>query len=100
MKVMSRKEPVKWGLEKVCTSHGNTPREIEPCGSLLRVEKDDLRFYDGSSGYFERDDAVTFRCPVCGNITDLDPSEWPTDARSLTKFNTMWRDTGIDNPTW
>ena len=85
-------EKVTWTKEVTCTGAGNSG---PGCGSKLEVERADLRFYHGS-GYMERHEAVTFRCPCCGQLTDLPRNDWPVNPRNLAPFSAHWRDTGVD----
>lgn len=83
-----------WRLEVECTANGNSSSVM--CGALLELDENDVRFYNGNSGYFARDNQVTFRCPCCGGITDLKHDEWPESVYRLRPFTTKWRDTGED----
>lgn len=98
MRVVVRKEPKSVGYLKtvICTGQGNKARrDYEACGSTLEVELDDLRFYDGTSGYFQRDSAVCFKCPVCNHITDLELKDWPRTRANLQTFSTAWADSNV-----
>jgi Zn finger protein HypA/HybF involved in hydrogenase expression len=57
-----------WNFESICTGSGNN---TWGCGAKLLVEESDLYFtysshYDGSNEAY-----VTFRCPECGQQTDV-----------------------------
>jgi hypothetical protein len=62
-----------WGIEKACTGSGRNCG----CNAILLIEEDDLFFtysshYDGGTETY-----ITFRCPECGEETDIDRSEVP-----------------------
>lgn len=69
MKVLKKGRPQKgWTKEYTCTGRGNGNGG---CGAKLLVEEGDLvrtghHSYDGSSEYY-----VTFYCPECGVMTDV-----------------------------
>ncbi len=86
MKVL--REGKSWILEHECTGWGNGGHG---CGALLGIERSDLRYYIGG-GYMDRDPAVTFRCPCCGETTDLGTNDWPRNASDLKKWTEAWRD--------
>lgn len=75
-------------LEHECTGYGNGGKG---CGALLGISREDLRYYSGG-GYFERDPAVVFKCPCCGQTTDLGLNDWPHGASSLKRWTEAWRD--------
>lgn len=81
MKVIKKGRPQRgWAKEHKCTGAGNGGGG---CGALLLVEKDDLlrtgsHHYDGSDDYY-----VSFVCPGCGVMTDID--DYPGDIWSLKK---------------
>ena len=85
----------KWSINVTCTGNGNDC--TSGCHAELRVNRDDLRFYDGNSGYFQRDDAVLFKCPCCNGITDMARQDWPTKPHDLVKFSTAWRNEHVSN---
>lgn len=86
MKVL--REGKSWILEHDCTGYGNGNKG---CGALLGIERIDLRYFAGG-GYIERDPAVVFRCPCCGQTTDLGLNDWPRQASDLVKWTEAWRD--------
>lgn len=82
-----------WKKEYTCTGKGNGGIG---CGSKLEVEYNDLRYYKGSeSPWNSSGAAVCFRCPVCGNLNDLDIGDWPSSAMSpissMKKYSDDWR---------
>lgn len=91
MEVLERKYPT---MDVPCTGKGNGGKG---CGSLLRVSRDDLRFWEGSDtgSWGDSDPAVGFKCPVCGVVTDLDQNDWPSNHKRLTPFTTQWRDAAV-----
>lgn len=71
-----------WSLKETCTGKGNGKGG---CGSLLKVEEQDLFFtysssYDGSSERY-----ITFQCPVCKKYTDLNESKVPSQIQKTLK---------------
>lgn len=73
MKVLKKgRKQTGWAKEYFCTGYGN---KEGGCGAYLLVESDDLfqsiRFSYGDDypEYF-----VTFRCPECGVLTDIEDS--------------------------
>ena len=86
MKVL--REGKSWILEHDCTGLGNGGHG---CGALLGIERSDLRYFAGG-GYMDPDPAVTFRCPCCGETTDLGRNDWPRNAGNLVKWTEAWRD--------
>jgi predicted RNA-binding Zn-ribbon protein involved in translation (DUF1610 family) len=80
MKVIEKGRPQKgWAREFWCTGAGNGDGG---CGALLLVELGDL-FQTTSCHMGEVDYFVTFKCPDCGVLTDIDRS--PFCAASLPK---------------
>lgn len=77
-------------LEHECSGYGNGEKG---CGALLGIERSDLRYFSGGGyGYKELDPAVVFRCPCCGQTTDLGLNDWPHGASDLVKWTSAWRD--------
>lgn len=77
MKVLKPGKPL-WPKQKTCTGEGNNGGG---CGAVLLVEVADLfrtgrHPYDGSHEYY-----VSFECPECGRLTDID--DCPVPIRSL-----------------
>jgi hypothetical protein len=84
----------KWSLQHRCTGWGNGGRG---CDALLEIEFDDLRYFPGTGGEITwgyRDPAVTFKCPCCGELTDLGMVDWPANYRTLKQYHSSseWRD--------
>ena len=86
MRVLREGRP--WIIEHECSGRGNGN---QGCGALLGLERADLRYYDGG-GYMEQYPAVSFRCPCCGECTDLGADHWPRNATDLVKWSSDWRD--------
>lgn len=76
-------------LEHECTGFGNAP--YKGCGALLGINREDLRYFKGG-GYMERNPAVTFKCPCCGQTTDLGLNDWPRNYTNLTPWSSEWAD--------
>ena len=71
-----------WHLKEKCTGKGNGDGG---CGSLLKIEEQDLFItmnycYDGSSDRY-----ITFQCPVCKWYTDLSDSKVPYQIQKTLK---------------
>ena len=81
MKLIKQGRPQRgWAKEYQCTGRGNGGGG---CGAVLLVEEDDLlrtgsHHYDGSDDYY-----VSFVCPECGVMTDVD--DYPGDIWRLKK---------------
>jgi len=76
MKVLVKGRPQKgWSVEAVCTGEGNGKGG---CGAKLLVEEDDV-FKTQASVMGEVTWYITFRCPECQVLTDLDDSDRRTD---------------------
>lgn len=91
MKVLKPGRPQKeWAKEYKCTGAGN---KDGGCGAKLLVEKSDL-FYTYAS-YMGRDEAwfVTFECPQCKVLTDVDAPFAPT---SLPHYQDWKENSGKD----
>lgn len=91
MKVLEQKQ---WTVTVTCTGRGNNQ---QGCGSILEVEKEDIRFYKGKSGdpaidgtFFYAEPEAVIRCPVCGTLTDLTKEQRPVDFRDCTPFTVKW----------
>lgn len=59
------------------------------CGSLLKVEEQDLFLtysssYDGSSDRY-----ITFECPICSKYTDLNNSKVPHQIQKTLKHKSI-----------
>lgn len=85
----------KWTATVECTGKGNN---ASGCGSTLKIEKDDIRYYGGKSGdpsidgtFFYAPEAAVIRCPVCGVLTDLDGHQRPADFTKLKPFTSAWK---------
>ena len=68
MKVLEKCEMPKWNIEKKCTGSGNGNLG---CGSKLLIDEDDIfrtcrEHYWGETDYY-----YTFKCPICGENTDI-----------------------------
>jgi len=69
MRVLERGRPQKgWECEYQCSGHGNGGGG---CGAKLLVEKDDL-FVTESHARNVTAHYLTFQCPECGVLTDID----------------------------
>jgi hypothetical protein len=80
----------KWAIQHRCTGWGNGDRG---CDALLEVEYEDLRFYAGQEFPWRTSDpAVSFKCPCCGQITDLGMNDWPKGYKELPAFTSEWRE--------
>lgn len=91
MKVIKAGRPQQgWARELTCTGKGN---DGGGCGALLLVEIGDV-FETQSQCRDETDYYVTFRCPECKVLTDIDnpPSAVQAAAKKQAR---MWRE-----PTW
>lgn len=90
MKIIERSEKPGWCRQFKCTGSGNGG---QGCKSLLEVEQDDLRYFEGVPGdtWGSRDPAVSFKCPVCQEVTDIPERYWPYkyDER-LKRYTTNW----------
>lgn len=85
MKVLEPgKTKEKWSIQHRCTSWGHSG---DGCNALLELEFEDLQYFSGSShnGHFWgcREPSVSFRCPCCGEMTDLGLNDWPTNYKQL-----------------
>lgn len=91
MKIINQTQPFGWVKEMTCTGHGNGNKG---CGSVLEVNRDDLRFFKGVSGdsWGSSDPAVMFKCMVCGDVTDVKSSDWPRAHQKLTPWSKDWQD--------
>jgi hypothetical protein len=96
MRVLEQKV---WSVQVTCTGHGNN---TSGCGSLLEVEKEDIRYYAGKSGnpsvdgtFFYQPEAAVIRCPSCSALTDLSEEQRPADWRSCTEFTGAWKRSGL-----
>jgi hypothetical protein len=77
-----------WNLKTKCTGNGNRDKG---CNSILLVEYDDLRYFEGQEYPWRiQPAAVCFKCPVCNAVTDLEKTEWPTDVRNITAWAFDW----------
>jgi hypothetical protein len=92
MKILEQKS---WTLEVKCTGAGNN---TAGCGSVLEIDKSDIRYYPGKSGdpatdgtFFYAPEAAVIRCPVCGALTDLDKDQRPADFKQCTPFTGAWK---------
>ena len=87
-------EQSKWTAAIECTGKGNG---ASGCGSKLKIDKTDIRYYKGKSGdpsvdgtFFYAPEAAVIRCPVCGVLTDLDENQRPEDFKKLKPFTSAW----------
>jgi hypothetical protein len=92
MKVIEEK---KWSATITCTGAGNN---ASGCGSVLEIEKADIRYYGGKSGdpatdgtFFYAPEAAVIRCPSCGCLTDLTEEERPADFKKCEPFTSAWK---------
>ena len=82
----------KWSLQHRCTAWGNVGNG---CNALLELEYDDLRYYQGTGdhfGVYTKEPAVSFKCPCCGNITDLGLNDWPVGYKELKLWSKEWQE--------
>ena len=89
MKVL--REGRSWILEHECTGWGNGSKG---CGAVLGISRTDLRYFPGVPGdsWGSRDSAVMFKCPCCGQCTDLGLNDWPRSLDSLERWTKEWMD--------
>lgn len=86
MKILVEKP---WALKKTCNGHGNGGKG---CGSVLEVEKSDLRVYSSDSHYSATTYAIVWRCCVCGASNDLKSSEHPQRTNDIRAHTSAWAD--------
>ena len=78
MKVLKKGPSRSWSKKYTCTGDGNNR---PGCGAKLLVEESDL-FRTGSTDMAgDTDYYVTFRCPICRAMTDIE--DYPGDMWSL-----------------
>lgn len=90
------KQPPNWqSRELTCTGAGNGGKG---CKAVLLVDLEDLRHFSEREGYMRvYEEAVCFRCPCCGRLTDLPKDAWPNQpAKNLKAFSSHWKNTGED----
>jgi hypothetical protein len=68
-----------WSGEFACTGEGN---QTKGCGAILLVEQHDL-FKTTSHARDETTTYVTFRCPECGTLTDIQKDFPPTGRKPV-----------------
>jgi len=83
-------------LKHRCTGKGNGR---VGCKALLRLDRADLRYFEGTDYPFYRPDAVMFRCPDCGTCTDIAENKWPSSPRDLKPFTAAWMNGKKEKPT-
>lgn len=85
-----------WTIQKRCTGWGNGNKG---CNALLEIELSDLRYFPGVPGdsWGSREKAVSFKCPCCGQITDLGLNDWPKGHENLPRWNKEWQDSAPSN---
>ena len=81
----------KWSLQHRCTAWGNSGTG---CNALLEIEYNDLRYFAGndSLSWGGRESAVSFKCPCCGQLTDLGLNDWPTGYKNLPRWSIEWQE--------
>lgn len=89
MKVL--REGRSWIIEHDCTGWGNGGKG---CGALLGISREDLYYYNGVPGdsWGSKDPAVMFKCPCCGQVTDLGRNDWPRSLDTLKTWSKEWMD--------
>lgn len=82
MRVLKRKNPTGWEVEKVCTGE-NRGYGDGGCGALLAVEETDVHIFsdfghlvDGDPRFFG------FICPECGKCTGIPEEELPESVKN------------------
>lgn len=90
MKVLARSDfESSWFGQFRCTGEGNMN---EGCNSLLEVEYSDLRYFpEKNYSWRVQPAAVCFKCPCCGNLTDLGQADWPNDYQKLKRWTKEWQ---------
>lgn len=83
----------KWTIQHRCTGWGNSTKG---CNALLELELDDLRYFPAVPGdsWGSREAAVSFKCPCCGELTDLGLNDWPKSkhVKNLKRWAKEWQD--------
>ena len=74
----------KWSIQHRCTGWGNGS---DGCDALLEIETEDLKYRPGKC---ETPAAVCFKCPCCGEVTDLGLNDWPKNYRKLSNWTVEW----------
>lgn len=87
MEVIRQGSPTRWSVEVECTGVGNGGYG---CDSLLKVNTDDLRYYEGTDYPVYRSKAVTMKCPICNKLTDIPEESWPMRYYDLEKYTNAW----------
>jgi hypothetical protein len=89
MKVL--REGKSWLLEHDCSGFGNGGKG---CGALLGIGREDLYYFRGLPGdsWGSREAAVMFKCPCCGQVTDLGLNDWPRNVKTLKTWTKEWQD--------
>lgn len=76
-----------WSVVLTCTGFGNGS---VGCGAELRAKRGDLVYYAGTDYPVYRPQAVSARCPECGEVTDLPSKDWPPSPTRLPAFTNAW----------
>lgn len=71
---------MEWCLRQKCTGYGNSGIG---CKSLLLVEQDDIYMTRSCCCNGDYDLCYTFKCPVCGNETDVNEDNLSSMAKLL-----------------
>jgi len=75
MKVLKKGRPQKgWSIEAACSGKGNG---AGGCSAKLLVEQGDLFTTSNTDMGGDTETFVTFKCPECGVLSDLNQKEWP-----------------------
>lgn len=87
MEILREGNPTRWTADFECTGEGNGKYG---CSSLLRVNTDDLVYYEGTDYPICHVNAVTMKCPKCQKLSDLPVDQWPPRYYELPKFTNAW----------
>lgn len=73
-----------WSVKIHCTGFGHGD---EGCGAKLKVYREDLRYMPFTE---DSEQAVTFKCICCGQLTNLGMQDYPPHYKDLKPYKRKW----------
>jgi len=73
-----------WSVKVYCTGFGHGE---EGCNARLKVYREDLRYMPFTD---DKEQAVTFKCICCGQLTDLGEMYYPLHYKDLKPYKRKW----------
>lgn len=73
-----------WSIKYFCNGFGHGD---VGCGAKLKIYREDLRYRPPAE---DQEQAVTFKCIACGQLTDIGWEYFPPNHKELKPYKRKW----------